>query len=104
MNGSVLIPNRCQPVGRQRRWQRSSDDPAKKASARTADDPAIAISHQIIDYLRGIGAGLRKRLIQPLAKLLQAGRGASRSIVHPSQVIERVPERASQHWRENVPA
>src|SRR5262249_58591583 len=82
MDGCVLIPNRCQPVGCERRRQRSSNDPAKKAAACTADYSAFAITHQIIDHLRGIGTDLRQWLIEPLAKLLQAGCGASRSIVH----------------------
>jgi len=53
MDGCVLIPNRCQPVGCERRRQRSSNDPAKKAAACTADYSAFAITHQIIDHLRG---------------------------------------------------
>jgi len=59
MDGRILIPSRHQPVGRERRRQRSTDHPSEKAAARAADDPALDITHQVIDHLGRIGAGLR---------------------------------------------
>jgi hypothetical protein len=45
MDGRVLIPNGCQPVGGKCRRERSSDDPSEKAATGVADDPAIGIPH-----------------------------------------------------------
>jgi hypothetical protein len=102
MDGRILIPDRCKPIGRKSRRQCSADDPAEETAARAANDPALDIAYQFIDHLHRICASLGQRAGEPRPKLRQTGRRPYRPGFSGGQMVQAMGKRTIQNWLENI--
>ena len=64
VNGGILIPHRCQPVGRKRGGQRAPDDPTEETATGAADNPSMSVANKLVDYLRRAHTSVRQGTIK----------------------------------------
>src|ERR1700736_1689435 len=74
----VLVPCRGQPIGGKRRWKRSANHPAKKASVARTQYAAFSIAHQLMNDLLGVLSCFGERFGQASPELSQRGGGPNR--------------------------